>query len=68
VNEAYRKAKIRGYRKIQQANAAAGQGKLGIQKWVSPAGNTVAVRPVLTVFYPADEQVQLGPDKALLSK
>lgn len=67
-NEAYRKAQIRGYKKIQQANVRAGKGELGIYKWVGPSGAVVDVRPALTVFYGAGDSVNLGPDKSLLTQ
>lgn len=63
-NECYRKAEIRGFKKIAAANAKAGQPQLGITKWVGPSGAVVDVSPELVVFFGASENVTLGPDKA----
>lgn len=62
-NECYRKAEIRGFKRIKQANTQAGHGDLGIAKWMGPSGTIVDVQPYLSVIYAAGEQVQLGPDK-----
>lgn len=66
--EAYRKAEIKGYKKIRTANAQAGRPELGIYKWVGPSGNVVDVQPTLTIYFPStDNTVKLGPDPAAQS-
>lgn len=66
INEAYSKAKIRGYRQVQKANAAAQKANLPLYKWAAPSGEVVELRPALTTFFPASEadSVLLGPDRA----
>jgi hypothetical protein len=63
INAIYNRAKIRGYKKIRTSNAQAGQSNLPLHKWMGPSGQVLDVQPVLTVFYPSGESVNLGPDK-----
>lgn len=62
-NECYRKAEIRGYKKIRAANAANGRPELGISRWLGPSGMVVDVQPELTVFFGGGDSVTLGPNK-----
>lgn len=68
-NQAYDKAKIRGYKKIAAANAKAGKPQAQPHLWVGPSGNVIECRPELTIFYPAGTpNVVLGPDKAVVAQ
>jgi hypothetical protein len=66
LNALYTKAKVRGYKNIRKQNTAAGQPTLPIYKWVGPSGDVIDVRPILTIFFSANDDVTLGPDKSLL--
>ena len=68
INQVYNRARIQGYRKIEQSNLKAGHGNLPRHKWVGPSGAVIDVKAALTVFYPqdSDSTPKLGPDSALV--
>lgn len=68
LNNIYKAAKIQGWKKIQQDNRSRNKGNLPLHKWAGPSGEVVTVKPIITIFYPAnDPSVRLGPDKTVTS-
>ena len=67
VNKAYRSAEVKGFKRIKQDNIKRGKPNLPITQWVGPSGNIVDVQPYISIYYPSNETVTLGPDKAAVN-
>lgn len=65
INKVYTDAKVRSYRKAQQMNKSFGK-TLPLNQWAGKDGKQVIeLKPYISVWYPAGENVNLGPDKGV---